>query len=220
LLTQQRLVINAPNSDSNKASRSALQGRVIRPVEANQKPIVNVFLNESSFGVITDQNGEFSFSTPSEQVRFLKLHSLESAPLQLSPDSVRGLNILLLPDKTKLSDYVVAEVYVADTIVHDRGLFLAMPALGRKAVNEYVQTNIVYPAKAVENKIEGLVLVEFLVLADGKLDDLKVQKSIGFGCEEEVLRLITHGPAWIPSRLNDETINSKVRVGIRFQLFR
>jgi hypothetical protein len=43
-------------------------------------------------------------------------------------------------------------------------------------------------------------------------------KGIGYGCDEEVIRLIKEGPRWVPTRKNKEPVRDKVKVRLRFAL--
>lgn len=63
---------------------------------------------------------------------------------------------------------------------------------------DYVKNNLVYPQSAVANKIEGEVTVSFRIANDGTPYDFQVEKSLGFGCDEELIKLISNGPKWTP----------------------
>ncbi len=80
-----------------------------------------------------------------------------------------------------------------------------MPSqLSKDEYDEYLKANVQYPTSARANRIEGEVTVSFVVKSDSTFGDFKVIKGIGFGCDEELIRLIKEGPAWIPgSRLNE-----------------
>jgi hypothetical protein len=52
----------------------------------------------------------------------------------------------------------------------------------------------------------------------GQVSDFKVVRGIGFGCDEEVIRLIKAGPKWSPTKKNEEPIKDRVRVRMRFAL--
>lgn len=64
---------------------------------------------------------------------------------------------------------------------------------------QYLKSNVVYPKAALDNKVEGEVTVSFLVNPDGTMSEFVVVKGIGFGCDEELIRLIKAGPPWQPS---------------------
>jgi TonB family protein len=95
---------------------------------------------------------------------------------------------------------------------------MAAPAGGRKAFKQYLETNLRYPEQALKNNVEGKVTVQFTVESNGKLSDFKVLKGLGYGCDEEVIRLIQQGPAWSPSKRSTEPIRDKVKVRLRFSL--
>ena len=61
---------------------------------------------------------------------------------------------------------------------------------GEKALSEFLKSHLDYPVNARENGIEGAVWVAFIVLPNGKISHFKIIKELGFGCDEEVLRLI------------------------------
>lgn len=61
---------------------------------------------------------------------------------------------------------------------------------GIKALREYIETNLKYPEEAVKNAIGGIVSIMFDIDKNGKVSNTKVKHGIGFGCDEEALRLV------------------------------
>lgn len=61
---------------------------------------------------------------------------------------------------------------------------------GKKAFSEYIRKNLIYPEEALENNIEGDVLVSYEVSDNGAVLNAKIKHGIGYGCDEEALRLI------------------------------
>ena len=92
----------------------------------------------------------------------------------------------------------------------------AVPDGGMEAFNRYLKQSQRYPPEAVEKKIEGLVVVQFVVEADGAIGQIKVIHGIGGGCDEELIRLIREGPRWIPARQDGENVPDTVQVQLRF----
>jgi len=70
--------------------------------------------------------------------------------------------------------------------------FIDLPKLpgGKKDFQSYIINNLKYPKQALEHRIEGFVYVEFTVNDMGRVVDAKVEKGIGYGCDEEAIRLI------------------------------
>jgi protein TonB len=48
--------------------------------------------------------------------------------------------------------------------------------------------------------VEGKVYIRFSVSKKGKIDSLDVLKSIGFGCDEEALRIVKTMQKWTPAK--------------------
>ena len=61
---------------------------------------------------------------------------------------------------------------------------------GTKAFNEFIRTELKYPDEAIQNKIEGIVSVSHDVDANGNVSEVKLKHGIGYGCNEEAIRLV------------------------------
>lgn len=70
--------------------------------------------------------------------------------------------------------------------------FLDLPQYpgGKEAFQEFIKKNLIYPEEALKNQIEGLVHLSYEVNDRGEIIRPKVVKGIGYGCDEEALRLI------------------------------
>lgn len=89
---------------------------------------------------------------------------------------------------------------------------------GEKAQNEFIAKTLVYPAVALENGIEGVVVVTFTVNADGTLTDIKVKRMIDPDLEAEAVRVTKKMPAWTPAMKDGKAIDSPAEVSYRFFL--
>lgn len=61
---------------------------------------------------------------------------------------------------------------------------------GTEALKQFITTNLKYPKEALEHKIEGAVEVTFDVNDLGKTFNIQIKESLGYGCDEEVIRLV------------------------------
>jgi len=70
--------------------------------------------------------------------------------------------------------------------------FIEKPVLrgGEKAFKKLVKENLVYPELALKHKIEGTVKIKYDVSGNGKVLRPKVVSGIGYGCDEEAVRLV------------------------------
>ncbi len=62
---------------------------------------------------------------------------------------------------------------------------------GSRALRRFIDENLKYPAAALENNIEGVVYLSYTVADDGQVEDIKVMKGPGYGCEEEAVRVVS-----------------------------
>jgi TonB family protein len=61
---------------------------------------------------------------------------------------------------------------------------------GKKAMDEFIQKNLKYPALALEKKVEGKVHLLLDIDKKGKVVKVKVVVGVGFGCDEEAMRVV------------------------------
>jgi TonB family protein len=83
---------------------------------------------------------------------------------------------------------------------------------------KYVSENIKYPKEAVEQGVTGKVFVQFIVDKNGEIRDAQVLRGIGYGCDEEAIRVIKNSPDWIPGKQRGENVNVRMVLPITFQL--
>jgi len=89
---------------------------------------------------------------------------------------------------------------------------------GLDAFSRYLIKNMRYPAIARENNTQGRVIIGFVCERDGSLTDVKVQRGIGDGCDEEAVRVIKASPHWKPGIQNGKPVRVAYSVPISFTL--
>ncbi len=92
------------------------------------------------------------------------------------------------------------------------------PVGGLKSFFEYLETNLQYPQEAKNVRLEGRVMVRFVVELDGSLKNIEVIKGIGGGCDEEAVRLIKNAPKWLPGKNAGKAVRVEVTRPIAFKL--
>ena len=90
---------------------------------------------------------------------------------------------------------------------------------GNEALNQYIANNLLYPAIAKENGIQGRVICQFIVERDGAISDVVVVRSSGeVSLDKEAVRLIKSMPRWRPGRTQGKMVRVKYTVPINFRL--
>ena len=85
-------------------------------------------------------------------------------------------------------------------------------------LDNYFLRNLRYPDNARKKKVEGRVLVQFVVTETGAIDSIKVMRGIGGGCDEEAERLIRTMPKWEPGKQSGRPARVCYTQGINFKL--
>ena len=88
---------------------------------------------------------------------------------------------------------------------------------GNAACFEWLRQNIHYPEEAVTKKIQGRVLVQFVVERDGSIVQAKVLKSPDELLSNEALRVVNQMPAWDPAKVGNKTVRSHFILPIIFK---
>lgn len=89
---------------------------------------------------------------------------------------------------------------------------------GSEELLRYLSKNIKYPQIARENRIEGLVVVQFVIDEKGKINEPTIIRSIGGGCDEEAVRIIRGMPRWKPGIQRGIPVKVRYNVPVRFVL--
>lgn len=90
---------------------------------------------------------------------------------------------------------------------------------GAEEMYKYLSKNIAFPPLARENGVEGKVVLTFVVGSDGKISQIEqVGKKLGWGCDEEAVRVVKGMPSWTPGKQNGKPVTVKFTLPIRFQL--
>ena len=88
---------------------------------------------------------------------------------------------------------------------------------GKKAFQEFINLNLKYPKEALANKKEGSLFIEYEVDFNGKVRNAKVLHGIGFGCDEEAIRLIKL-LKFAPQNNHGTKLSSTHKIKIHFKL--
>ncbi len=87
-----------------------------------------------------------------------------------------------------------------------------------KKLLNYIYSNIKYPAIARQNRVEGLVVISFVVAKDGSIGKVKVVKDIGAGCGKEAARVVKNMPDWIPGKQRNKKVAVRYNFPVKFKL--
>ena len=89
---------------------------------------------------------------------------------------------------------------------------------GDAALMKYLSNNINYPQVAMENGVQGRVIVQFVVTKNGTVGEVKVIRSVDRDLDKEAVRLCKSLPKFIPGKMNGQAVNVWYTLPITFKL--
>jgi len=83
---------------------------------------------------------------------------------------------------------------------------------------KWLTETLVYPDQAMKRKIQGKVVISFIVEKDGSISNAKVVKSVEPSLDEEALRVVSAMPKWVPGKQCGEPVRVKYTLPVTFRL--
>ena len=142
-------------------------------------------------------------------------------------DSLKAIRIVSLLSLALLSFSAMASEN--DIKCHNRDttsvkeVFIAsdqMPQFpgGEAALMKYLQENVVYPPEAVNNKIQGRVVIQLLIDPQGYVSEIKVARSVHPLLDEEAVRVVKTLPRFSPARFDGKAVSVWYTLPVTFKL--
>ena len=83
---------------------------------------------------------------------------------------------------------------------------------------KYLQKNIRYPQICKEQRVQGRVIVQFVVNADSTITDVNVVKPVNPYLDQEALRVVKAMPKWKPGEQRGEPVRVRFTLPVTFRL--
>lgn len=206
---------NIAATGAARLARASISGIVVNEDNEPMKD-VTVNIKGKADGIKTDEEGKFSLKDArrSDIVVFnsLTMPQME-VPLKnnLPGKIVYSERSFYMPSKPKVSVTSPNEVMFEKTATN------AKPEFGWEAYEVYLKENTKLPPRARQYNVKGRVIVSFVVNEKSELSDFTIIRSLGFGCDEEAIRIIKNGPKWFPATNDDKPVSKSMQVVVKFQ---
>ncbi|MCY7353368.1 MAG: M56 family metallopeptidase [Cytophagaceae bacterium] len=89
---------------------------------------------------------------------------------------------------------------------------------GYRKLSKFLAQNLKYPEEARKANVQGKVFVAFIVEKDGTITNPQILKGVGYGCDEEALRMMKLMPKWTPGKQSGRAVRSRFNLPIEFSL--
>ncbi len=236
-------VFNIENMQITPAADKVLvTGNVFNKEDKTPMPGANVVVIGETKGTTTDANGNFMIETTDDKELAISFIGFQTAVLSLKKMKAKdkiAISVGLEKDSKDLPEVVVVSyspIRRSSSINDEPTVAVPTPPVvtkggevfiveqspefpgGTSALMQFLAKNIKYPAAAARANVQGKVFVQFVVSKQGKIRDLRILKGIGFGCDEEAVRVVSIMPDWKPAQQNGQNVAVQYNLPINFIL--
>jgi TonB family protein len=235
------LVLDTENMQITPAADKVLvTGNVFNKEDKTPMPGANVVVIGETKGTTTDANGNFMIETTDDKELAVSFIGFQTAVVSLKKMKAKdkiAVSIGLEKDSKELPELVVTSLTPARTNTDSPNIRVPVPPVvtkegevfmvveqspeflgGTSALMQFLAKNIRYPAAAARANVQGKVFMQFVVSKEGKIRDLRVLQGIGFGCDEEAVRVASIMPDWKPGQQNGQNVAVQYNLPINFIL--
>lgn len=146
--------------------------------------------------------------------------SISQVPLKAEALEARPLGEVVQASEQVAVDEAFSTPPLEVAIISPMDFAEKMPTFpgGIPEMTQFLNRQLKYPELAREYEIQGIVYVQFVIAADGSLGAFKVAKGIGYGCDEEALRIAQNMPNWYPGEHAGKQVPVKFTIPVTFSL--
>ncbi len=85
-------------------------------------------------------------------------------------------------------------------------------------LERWVYQYVKYPKYALDNGIQGRVLVSFVINEKGEVQDVTISRGVHTSLDDEAIRVVSASPKWRPGRLNGKKVKTAMTIAVDFKL--
>ena len=185
----------------------------MKVTDQSGSPIVgaSVLIVNSTSGTLTDSEGNFTLKVGDDQrisVSYIGMKSVELSVKECLEKQIKEVRLT--------SD---ADSGPQLTVVSQSSESASQKAPQHNTTSEPQNTEEVFMVvEAAEKKIQGRVIVQFVVMKDGSIANARVIRSVDPLLDAEALRVIGLMPKWKPGTQRGQAVNVKFTMPITFRL--
>lgn len=135
--------------------------------------------------------------------------------IQINTEDDKNLAVELKDYREEVVEEEVEEEAIPFQLVEEKPSFMGGDA---NAFSKWVNERLDYPEIAKENGVQGRVVLQFTVGADGKLSNVKVLRGVDASLDKEAVRVVSMSPKWTPGKQRDRAVKVTYTFPVIFQL--
>ncbi|WP_278504727.1 M56 family metallopeptidase [Phocaeicola barnesiae] len=229
---------NSPENLSVAATSAADVTLKMKVTDQSGSPIVgaSVLIVNSTSGTLTDSEGNFTLKVGDDQrisVSYIGMKSVELSvkeclekqikEVRLTSDADSGPQLTVVSQSSESASQKAPQHNTTSEPQNTEEVFMVvenMPEFpgGLNACLKFLADYVAYPKEAAEKKIQGRVIVQFVVMKDGSIANARVLRAVDPLLDAEALRVIGLMPKWKPGTQRGQAVNVKFTMPVTFRL--
>ncbi len=179
------------------------------------KPIGNAIIQSGQEGTVTVTDNDGFFFIQKAATSNINIQHIAYEDVSIKTAS-ENLMIKLHPSMLTMAEE--RQRQHRDAKILGRKISEASFLSGYKSFQDYVSHNMLYPEKALIDKINGTVWVSAEIAVDGDVKNVKIHQGVNTELNKEAIRLVKNMPNWNPAIQNNVRTKVQVLIPISFVL--
>ncbi|MBU1822647.1 MAG: TonB family protein, partial [Bacteroidetes bacterium] len=204
---------------------------IVKGPDGKPLPGASITDGTQKLGTTTDAEGEFKMKVPAGTDLKVSYPGVGEMDLKVNPKfKTSTFDIAMVPGgKSSVATSVpskdgeAVKVTMQSPTLDGETVFTVVEQSpefpgGINAMYEFLGANIKYPEAAAKANVQGKVFLNFTITKEGEIRDIQILKGLGFGADQESIRVVSAMPRWKPGMQDGKPVNVKYNLPIAFQL--
>lgn len=135
--------------------------------------------------------------------------------LFISLEDDKNMGVEIMDYVEEVAEEEIVEEAIPFMMVEEKPSFMGG---GPNEFSSWVGKHMEYPESARENGVQGRVMLQFTVGADGKVKNVKVLRGIDSSLDKEAIRVVQSSPKWTPGKQRDKAVSVVYNFPVIFRL--
>ena len=191
-------------------------------------PGANIVLNGAKRGTTTDVKGRYKITVPANGTLLISFAGHKSQEITVGGKTVVNARLAEGSDETagRFSGQTTDPNRTVEKLTAEQDKETIFTVVeknpefpgGMVELTRFINENLRYPEAAQRAYVSGRVFLSFVINTDGSFQDIQVLRGIGFGADEEAIRVIKAMPRWKPATQDGKLVRVKYNLPINFNL--
>lgn len=159
--------------------------------------------------------------TPAEDKELIAQQKAQEARAKMGEFNFQGndeTSTNIKSDKKQLGDVASSGGGEGETKVFTYVEQMPVFPGGEAALNKFIHDNLKYPQMSLEEGVQGVVMLRFVVLENGSVGDVQILKGLDTYCDREAKRVVQKLPRFTPGRQQGKPVKVWFQFPIRFEI--